>query len=70
VNYKELSRRLRDLGCQEIPRRRGGSHRKWFNPDCGRGTVVPDWGGKDLKLGTLRGVLRQLGIDFEDFEKK
>jgi predicted RNA binding protein YcfA (HicA-like mRNA interferase family) len=70
VNYKELSRRLRDLGCQEIPRRRGGSHRKWLNPDCGRGAVVPDWGRKDLKLGTIRGVLRQLGIDFEDFEKK
>ena len=32
--------------------------------------VVPDWGRKDLKLGTIRGVLRQLGIDFEDFEKK
>jgi predicted RNA binding protein YcfA (HicA-like mRNA interferase family) len=31
--------------------------------------VVPDWGNKDLKQGTIRGILKQLGIDVEDFEK-
>jgi predicted RNA binding protein YcfA (HicA-like mRNA interferase family) len=69
MNYKELTRKLRALGCQEIPRRGGGSHRKWFNPASGKGTVVPDWGSKDLKQGTIRGILKQLGIDMNDFEK-
>jgi hypothetical protein len=32
-------------------------------------TVVPDWGVKDLKEGTLHAVVRQLGIEWEVFEK-
>lgn len=63
--YRELARKLGQLGCQELPRRSGGSHRKWKNPGSGRMTTVPDWGSKDLKLGTVRAVVRQLGIDWE-----
>jgi mRNA interferase HicA len=69
VNYKDLSKKFLALGCEEIPRRRGGSHRKWLNPATHKGTVVPDWGSKDLKTGTVRSVLRQLGISFEDLGK-
>ena len=69
MNYKELTKKLRALGCCEIPRRGGGSHRKWINPASGRGTVIPDWGNKDLKIGTVRGILKQLGIDQHDFER-
>ena len=68
MKYREVTRKLQQLNCQEFPRRKGGSHRKWFNPATGRATVVPDWGGKDLKLGTLRAALRQLGIEWETFE--
>lgn len=68
MNYKELTKRLRALGCQEIPRRGRGSHRKWFNPIVGRGTVIPEWGDRDLKQGTIRGILKQLGINRDDFE--
>jgi mRNA interferase HicA len=69
MNYKELAKRLRALGCHEVPRRGGGSHRKWLNPATGRGTVIQDWGNKDLKEGTIRGILKQLAIDLSDFEK-
>ncbi len=69
MNYKELTKKLRVLGCHEIPRRGGGSHRKWINPASGKGTVIPDWGNRDLKLGTIKGILKQLGIDQNDFEK-
>jgi len=41
-----------------------------IQPSQQRPLGCPDRGGKDLKLGTIGGVLRQLGIDFEDFEKK
>ena len=68
MKYRDVARRLAVLGCVEIPRRAGGSHRKWVNPSSGRGTVVPDWGGKDLKVGTVRGVVRQLGLDWEAFQ--
>lgn len=67
MNYREAERKLKSLGCQELKRRSGGSHRKWFNPATGKGAVLPDWGSKDLKLGTLRDAIRQLGIDWQEF---
>jgi predicted RNA binding protein YcfA (HicA-like mRNA interferase family) len=63
MKYREVARKLEVLGCQELPRRSGGSHRKWFNPNIQQATVLPDWGSRDLKLGTLRVAIRQLGID-------
>jgi predicted RNA binding protein YcfA (HicA-like mRNA interferase family) len=63
MNYRELTKKLKSLGCKEIPRRSGGSHRKWFNPTTEKGTTIPDWGQKDLKAGTIAAVYRQLGID-------
>jgi hypothetical protein len=29
--------------------------------------VLPDWGSKDLKQGTLRAAVRDLGIDWKEF---
>lgn len=68
MTYREVVRKLRRLGCEELPRRSGGSHRKWYNPATEQATVVPDWGAKDLKQGTLRAAVRQLGIDWRAFE--
>jgi predicted RNA binding protein YcfA (HicA-like mRNA interferase family) len=67
VRYREVARKLVVLGCREIPRTGGGSHCKWFNPTTNRSTVVPDWSGKDLKNGTIRAAIRQLGLDWEAF---
>jgi predicted RNA binding protein YcfA (HicA-like mRNA interferase family) len=67
--YREVARKLAQLGCQEVPRRGGGSHRKWRNPATNRSTEVPDRGGKDLKIGTLRAAVRQLGLDWDAFDQ-
>jgi len=69
MRYREIARRLRALGCKELPRRSGTSHRKWYNPTTGRIAPVPDWGKKDLKVGTIRYILRQLGLDWETFRR-
>lgn len=69
MNYREVARKLVNLGCQELPRRSGGSHRKWFNPATGEATVLPDWGSKDLKPGTLRTAVRNLGIEWKTFQE-
>lgn len=69
MRYREAARKLNALACQELPRKRGGSHRKWHNPSNGAIASLPDWGSKDLKYGTLRGCVRQLGLDWDDFEK-
>lgn len=68
MTYREAARKLAVLGCHELPRKGGGSHRKWLNPVAGRSTVLPDWGSRDLKTGTLRGAVRQLGLNWTDFE--
>jgi mRNA interferase HicA len=68
MRYHEVARKLRALGCKELPRHSGGSHRKWHNPSTGRIASAPDWGGKDLKMGTIRHIVRQLGLDWEDFK--
>jgi len=68
MKYPEISRKLADLGCQERKRRGGGSHRKWFNPHTQQSTVVPDKGSRDLSLGIVRAIVRQLGIEWQDFQ--
>ena len=68
MKYRDVARKLAELGCRETARKGGGSHRKWHNPTTERTTVVPDWGGRDLKLGTVRAAVRQLGIDWQDFQ--
>jgi predicted RNA binding protein YcfA (HicA-like mRNA interferase family) len=69
VKYREVARKLRTLGCEELPRRSGTSHRKWYNPLADRIAPVPNWGNKDLKMGTLRHIVRQLGLDWEIFKQ-
>ena len=68
MTYRDVARKLSALGCTELPRRGGGSHRKWFNPAVRRATVVPDWSGRDLKLGTVRSAVGQLGLPWEQFQ--
>nr|VFJ71956.1 MAG: HicA toxin of toxin-antitoxin [Candidatus Kentron sp. FM] len=68
MNYRGITRKLMALDCHELPRRGGGSHRKWFNPITQRVTSLPDWGSRDLKPGTIRAAIRQLGIQWKAFE--
>ena len=66
MKYRDLAKRLRELGCQELSGGKG-SHRKWFNPANQSVTVAPDWGRKDLALGTIRAIIRELGISRDEF---
>lgn len=69
MTYREVSKKLIVLGCQELTRKGGGSHRKWLNPMTEQATSLPDWGGKDLKLGTVRAAVRKLGLDWKSFKE-
>jgi predicted RNA binding protein YcfA (HicA-like mRNA interferase family) len=56
VRAKDLLRRLRALGCEEV--RQKGSH---VIVRCGKCTaVVPIHSGEDIAPGTLRAIERQL----------
>jgi predicted RNA binding protein YcfA (HicA-like mRNA interferase family) len=66
MKYQELAKRLRELGCEER-RQAKGSHRIWYNPATNQVASAPDWGGKDLAPGTVRSIIRQLGISRDQF---
>ena len=68
MRYRDAAAKLVNLGCYEIRRRGTGSHRRWFNPEAQKDAVLPDWGGRDLKIGTLRTAIRQLGLDWQEFQ--
>ncbi len=68
MTYRELTRKLRALGC-EFDRQSRGSHEIWRNPATGRRTTIPNWGGKDLRFGTFRAILRDLDIDKSTFDR-
>lgn len=69
MKYREVEKKLRKLGCLEINVGGKSSHRKWINPENNMGAPVPDWGSKDLKTGTVRSAVKQLGLDWEEFKK-
>jgi len=63
---KTLEKVAKKLGFQKV--RQKGSHAIYKNIH-GQRVVVPVHAGKDLKQGTLMGMIQDLGIDKETFFK-
>lgn len=64
VKIKELIRVLNRLGFFE--HHRVGSHAQFKHSD-GRRTTIPIHYGKDVKRGTLRGILNDTNVAVEEF---
>jgi predicted RNA binding protein YcfA (HicA-like mRNA interferase family) len=69
LKYREVAKRLRELGC-EFVRNGAGSHRIWWNPGNGKYTTIPDWCSDDLRSGTLRTIVSDLGLTLEDIRRR
>jgi mRNA interferase HicA len=67
VTDREAAAKQWRLGCAEVWRR--GSHRRWVNPATAGRTARPNWGSRDLKMGTLRAAMRKLEVDWQAFEE-
>lgn len=67
MNHRDITRRLRNLGCS-FDRQGRGSHEIWYNPATRSKTTIPNWGSRDLTPGTLSAILRDLGISKRDFD--
>jgi predicted RNA binding protein YcfA (HicA-like mRNA interferase family) len=50
-------------------RQAAGSHEIWYNSETGRYTTIPNHSA-DLPEGTLRAILKEAGIDPNEFLKK
>jgi len=50
--------------------RQRGSHAVYHRASDKRRVVIPMHGSKDLKLGTLRGIIQDMGLTIEEFTAK
>ena len=66
--YRQIVKKLKAFGF-EFFRHAAGSHEIWHNPATGRYTTIPNHPG-DMLEGTLRAILKQAGVEPDDFLKK
>ena len=67
LSAKKLIKILISFGFEEI--RHKGSHIFFYNPTTHLSTTVPIHGSEDIGIGLLRKILRDTGIDLEEFKK-
>ena len=63
-SYLEVTQKMRRLGF-EFYRSAKGDHEIWLNPVTRLKTTIPHH--REIKEGTLRNILKQAGIDVDDF---
>jgi predicted RNA binding protein YcfA (HicA-like mRNA interferase family) len=63
--YREVARRLRTFGYA-FNRQGKGSHEVWRHVESGFVILVPHH-SRDMPEGTLRSILREGGIDVDEF---
>ncbi|MCE7980697.1 MAG: type II toxin-antitoxin system HicA family toxin [Caldilinea sp. CFX5] len=68
MRYNELRRKLRRLGCEPL-RQAGGSHEIWWRPGTELRTVVPNHAAREIPTGTLRAILRDLGLTLQELNQ-
>ena len=74
LKYRQIVTLLKMFGF-EFYRQAAGSHEIWYNPETNRFTTVPNHTGDtsyfvqstSMPEGTLRAILKQAGIDIDDF---
>ena len=64
-SYRNIVKNLKRLGF-EFYRQAAGSHEIWHNPVTKRFTTIPNHSG-DMPEGTLRAILKQAGVDVNEF---
>ncbi len=63
--YREVARRLRTFGYR-FDCTGAGSHEVWRHSQTGRKVTIPHH-ASDMAEGTLRAILREAGIEVNDF---
>jgi len=66
LTYEEVTHRLRKLGFR-LYRRGKGSHELWVRDVDGRVVPVPHYRGKKIRKGTVRAIIREIGMSVAEF---
>ncbi|MGD0139151.1 MAG: type II toxin-antitoxin system HicA family toxin [Tepidisphaeraceae bacterium] len=67
VRARDAARIAQSLGF--VLDRQSGSHAVFYRSSDRKRVVIPMHAGRDLKAGTLRGIISDLGITPEEFIK-
>jgi len=65
VKAKDVLRVAKKIGFE--PDRQSGSHAIYYRSQDKRRIVVPIHPGKDIKRKTLYGIIKDMGIEIEEF---
>jgi len=66
LSYQEVTRRLFRLGFR-FYRQGKGSHELWVRDADGRVVPVPHYRGKKIRKGTVRAIIREVGVSVAEF---
>jgi predicted RNA binding protein YcfA (HicA-like mRNA interferase family) len=68
IRARELVRVAESIGF--VLDRQKGSHAVYYRAADKRRVVIPMHGSKDLKPGTLRGIIHDMGLTIDEFTAK
>jgi predicted RNA binding protein YcfA (HicA-like mRNA interferase family) len=66
LSYQEITRRLTKLGFR-FYRQGKGSHELWVRDTDGKVIPIPHYKGKKIRKGTVRAIIREIGVNVEEF---
>jgi predicted RNA binding protein YcfA (HicA-like mRNA interferase family) len=66
LSYRELTHRLRKLEFR-FYRHGKGSHELWVRDTDGKVVPVPHHRGKNIRKGTVRAIIREVGVSLTEF---
>ncbi|NKQ35555.1 MAG: type II toxin-antitoxin system HicA family toxin [Chloroflexi bacterium] len=66
LRYREVVKRLRHFGFR-FYRQGKGSHELWVRDADGVVVPVPHHQGKTIRKGTLRAIIREVGVSVNEF---
>ena len=61
MKYSELKKLLKQNGCKMI--REGANHEQWYSPKTGKKFSVGRHNTEDVKVGTLKSIMRDAGLE-------
>lgn len=66
LTYREVIKKVRKAGFA-FRRNTGGTHEIWWNEEKRKTCVIPHH--HEIKPGTIKSIINQMGIAKDDFEK-
>ena len=68
LTARDVINKLKKAGFL-FDRQAKGSHEIWYNPVTKRRTTIPNHPGVDMAKGTLRAIIKQMGLTIDEFLK-